>query len=113
MSKYTVCAKKRLSERGCDACLEVYLAICILNLALTQKKIDISDSRAVVRHLEHQYFRVLLSGVVAYQLTMYMLCAKRGLAQSMDCAAQSMDPRTIHGLHSAKGAKYGFVQTLD
>ena len=34
---------------------------------------------------------------------MYMLCANHGSGQSMDCAAQSMDPcfaRAIHGLHS-------------
>ena len=33
---------------------------------------------------------------------MYMLCAKHGIVQSMDCAVQSMDPRfarAIHGLH--------------
>ena len=34
---------------------------------------------------------------------MYMLCANHGSGQSMDCAAQSMDPcfaRAIHGLPS-------------
>ena len=34
---------------------------------------------------------------------MYMLAAKHGFAQFMDCTAQSMDPhfaQTIHGLHS-------------
>ena len=39
-----------------------------------------------------------------YMYTHCMLGAKHGFAQSMDCAAQSMDPhfaQTIHGLRSA------------
>ena len=42
-----------LSERDNDACLETYLTIRILHLALTVK-IDISDSRAVIRYVERQ-----------------------------------------------------------
>ena len=47
-----------------------------------------------------------------------MLGAKYGLAQSMDCAAQTMDPyfalqswiaRAIHGSRVSTGAKYKFV----
>ena len=39
---------------------------------------------------------------VSFSLSIYMLCAKHGFAQSIDCAALSMDPRfvwAIHGLH--------------
>ena len=40
-----------LSERDCDVCLETYLTIRISHSALTQK-IKISNSRAVIRHVE-------------------------------------------------------------
>ena len=43
---------------------------------------------------------------------MYMLDAKYGLVQSMDCAAQTMDPyfaHAIHGSRVSKGAKYTFA----
>ena len=53
MSKYTVHAKNGLLERDCDAHLEAYLTINILHSPLTEK-IDISDSRAVIRYLERQ-----------------------------------------------------------
>ena len=47
-----------------------------------------------------------------------ILGAKHGFAQSMDCAAQNIDPYfyndpwitcSIHGLHSAKGARLRFA----
>ena len=38
-------------KRDCNVCLEPSLAGCILHVALTQK-IDISDSRAVVRYVQ-------------------------------------------------------------
>ena len=51
-----------LSERDCDVCLEPYLTIRISHPALEQK-IEISDSRAVVRYVQRPYttcsFRVM------------------------------------------------------
>ena len=46
----------------------------------------------------------------------YVGCKAWIVLHSMDCAAQSMDPRfaqAIHGLCSAKGAKLGFTQNMD
>ena len=54
MWRCTVYAKNGLSERDCVAHLEAYLAISILHPHLMQK-IDISDSGAVIRYLQHQH----------------------------------------------------------
>ena len=54
--------QKGLSERDCNACLEVQLSICNLHPALTQK-IDISKSTAVIQYVERLHmtgsFRVM------------------------------------------------------
>ena len=56
-----------------------------------------------VRLLVQQSVQLRMDVITGEIRLVYMLCANHGSGQSMDCAAQSMDPcfaRAIHGLPS-------------